>query len=80
MRLPDLAALFILGALAVLGGDTLRNFALALIIGIVIGTFSTMFTAAPLTSLLEQRSGMKPPRPKAKKQETRDPGWTGAVV
>ena len=75
-----MGALFILGALAVLGGDTLRNFALALIIGIVIGTFSTMFTAAPLTSLLEQRSGMKPPRPKAKKQETRDPGWTGAVV
>jgi SecD/SecF fusion protein len=43
-----LGALFILTALYFLGGETLTHFALALIVGILVGTFSSVFTAAPL--------------------------------
>lgn len=51
-----LSSLFILAALAVLGGDSLQDFALALIIGIVVGTWSSSLTAAPLLIELDQRA------------------------
>ncbi|HST84702.1 MAG TPA: protein translocase subunit SecD [Kineosporiaceae bacterium] len=49
-----LGSMFILGALTVLGGDSLTDFALALLIGLVVGTASSAFTAAPLAVLLER--------------------------
>jgi len=49
-----LSTLFILVSLWVLGGDTLADFALALIIGVVVGTYSSMFTAMPLATVLER--------------------------
>ncbi|HXF56759.1 MAG TPA: protein translocase subunit SecD [Actinomycetota bacterium] len=55
-----LGALFILVALYVLGGETLTDFALALIVGILVGTYSSIFTAAPLAVALE-RVGSRPP-------------------
>jgi SecD/SecF fusion protein len=58
-----LGAVFILAALAVLGGDSLTDFALALLIGIAIGTYSSMFTASPLAIELQARSSAPPPRP-----------------
>ena len=51
-------ALFILLALYFLGGETLSDFALALVIGIVVGTYSSVFTAAPLAVAIE---GSGPP-------------------
>jgi SecD/SecF fusion protein len=51
-----LGALFILLALAVLGGDSLEDFAVALLIGIVVGTWSSSFTAAPTLVLLDARA------------------------
>jgi SecD/SecF fusion protein len=51
-----LGALFILTALYVLGGETLTDFALALIVGILVGTYSSIFTAAPLAVALERLS------------------------
>jgi SecD/SecF fusion protein len=50
-----LGALFILVALYFLGGETLSDFALALLIGIVVGTYSSVFTAAPLAVAFEGR-------------------------
>jgi SecD/SecF fusion protein len=50
-----LGAMFILAALAVLGGDSLQGFALALLAGLVVGTWSSVFTASPLLILLERR-------------------------
>ncbi|WP_329139918.1 protein translocase subunit SecD [Streptomyces sp. NBC_00670] len=50
-----IGALFILVALVVLGGDTLTDFALALLIGIVVGTYSSVFTATPLAVALQGR-------------------------
>jgi SecD/SecF fusion protein len=64
-----LGALFILAALFVLGGETLTDFALALLVGILVGTYSSMFVAAPLLVAFEQRSGRPPttaPRPPAR--------------
>jgi preprotein translocase subunit SecF len=37
--------------LLVFGGIVLRNFALALAIGIVIGTYSSIFVASPVVAL-----------------------------
>ncbi|MEU0031924.1 protein translocase subunit SecD [Streptomyces sp. NPDC006335] len=50
-----MGAAFILTALAVLGGDTLTDFALALLIGLAVGTYSSMFTATPLAVELHKR-------------------------
>jgi SecD/SecF fusion protein len=52
-----LGAMFILVALFVLGGDTLTDFALALLVGILIGTYSSVFVAAPLVVALERGRG-----------------------
>lgn len=43
-----MGALFIVGALAVLGGDSLNDFAIALLVGIVVGSYSSLFVGAPL--------------------------------
>ncbi|MGC0343643.1 SecD/SecF fusion protein [Streptomyces sp. SLBN-8D4] len=50
-----MGAAFILTALAVLGGDSLADFALALLIGCAVGTYSSMFTATPLAIELHKR-------------------------
>jgi SecD/SecF fusion protein len=55
-----LGALFILAALFVLGGETLTDFALALLVGILVGTYSSVLVAAPLLVAFEQRSGRQP--------------------
>jgi SecD/SecF fusion protein len=59
-----LGAVFILAALAVLGGDSLTDFAVALLIGIAVGTYSSMFTAAPLAIELERYTTAPPPSPR----------------
>jgi len=41
-------SLLILLAIFFFGGETLKYFSLALIIGIIIGTFSSLFLASPL--------------------------------
>jgi SecD/SecF fusion protein len=54
----------ILVALLFLGGDTLADFALALLIGILVGTYSSVFTATPLALFLEKRFPGPEPEPK----------------
>ncbi|MEU1105728.1 protein translocase subunit SecD [Streptomyces tibetensis] len=50
-----MGAAFMLTALAVLGGSSLTDFALALLVGLVVGTYSSVFTAAPLAIRLHHR-------------------------
>ncbi|MER7481841.1 protein translocase subunit SecD [Streptomyces sp. NPDC126510] len=50
-----MGAAFMLTALAVLGGSSLADFALALLVGLVVGTYSSVFTAAPLAIRLHGR-------------------------
>ncbi|MBL8708148.1 MAG: protein translocase subunit SecF [Rhodospirillaceae bacterium] len=46
-------------ALAIWGGEAMRGFAVALIWGIVIGTYSTLFMATPLLLYVDLRRGAK---------------------
>jgi len=48
--------LLAVGALLVLGGEVIRPFAIAMTIGIVVGTYSSIYIAAPILLLLESRS------------------------
>jgi preprotein translocase subunit SecF len=42
----SLTTLFVLGALLVAGGEMIRGFALALTIGVMVGTYSSIYVAA----------------------------------
>ncbi len=50
-----IGAMVILAALTVLGGDSLQDVSLALLAGLVIGTWSTVTTAVPLATVFERR-------------------------
>ncbi|GIH91729.1 protein translocase subunit SecD [Planobispora siamensis] len=73
-----LGALFILAALAVLGGASLTDFAVALLIGIIVGTLSSAFVATPLAIVFERRHPGAPPKPKQRVSRPRE--GSGAVV
>ena len=72
-----LGAMFILAALAVLGGDSLQDFAIALLVGLIVGTFSSVFVATPLLTYMQAKYPMS--RVKKEKVE-RTPEDSGAVV
>lgn len=50
----SLSALFILLALYLFGGDTLSDFGLALVVGVVVGIYSSVMIASPVAVLLER--------------------------
>ena len=54
-----LTTLFALIALYGWGGTTIRGFALALIIGITSGAYSSVFTASPIVALWNRRSAAR---------------------
>jgi SecD/SecF fusion protein len=60
-----MGAALILTALAVLADNMLTDFALALLIGLTVGTYSSVFTAAPLTITLfpHGKAPQRSPRP-----------------
>ncbi len=72
-----LGSMFILGALAVLGGDSLRDFSIALLIGLIVGTYSSVFTATPMLTYFHEKWPMS--RVKRERVE-RSPEDSGAVV
>ncbi|NED98927.1 protein translocase subunit SecD [Phytoactinopolyspora halotolerans] len=76
-----MSTLFPLIALYFLGGDSLSDFAFALIVGILIGTYSSNFTATPLAAELETWKPAPPPeeKPQPTKGSREDPNY-GAVV
>ena len=74
-----LGTMFILGALFVLGGDSLTDFALALLIGLLVGTYSSVFTATPLAVVMHRVWPVEPRQPRSKAPE-RAPDDSGAVV
>lgn len=51
----SLTIIFMLLALVLLGGESIKWFAVALLIGAVTGTYSSSFTAVPLLVVLEKR-------------------------
>ncbi len=72
-----LGTMFILGALALIGGDSLQDFAIALLVGLIVGTYSSVFTATPMVTYLQE----KWPMTKEKKVRVeRAPDDSGAVI
>jgi preprotein translocase SecF subunit len=57
--MTGVTALFALGVLAVLGGGPLQPFAIALFFGIVVGTYSSVYVAAPVLLLWGVKRGAK---------------------
>jgi len=60
--------LAVLFALLILGGAVIRDFTIVLILGVAIGTFSSIFVASPALIEIQKRWGMgdkgeKKPRP-----------------
>ena len=51
----SLTVLFVLLALLLFGGDTIRYFVLALFIGVLVGTYSSIFIASPVLLLWQKR-------------------------
>ncbi len=64
--MTSVTTLLALGALFIFGGEVIRGFATAMIFGVVIGTYSSIFVAAPLllqiglTHHNEEEEGFKP--------------------
>jgi SecD/SecF fusion protein len=80
-----MGALFVLVALAVLGGDSLTDFSIALLAGVVLGMTSTVFTAMPVALVLqsrypESRGAGEAGRVKPAKERGRARDRSGAVV
>ena len=51
--------LLVVGVLFIFGGEVLRGFAFALIIGILIGTYSSVFVASPIVIELKKKSTIR---------------------
>jgi preprotein translocase subunit SecF len=49
--------IFVLTALLLFGGETIRWFVVALLVGIVSGTYSSIFNAAAILSWWEEKLG-----------------------
>jgi SecD/SecF fusion protein len=54
-----MGAVFILTALVLLGGESLVDFAVALLVGILVGTYSSVFLATPLAVTFENSTGRR---------------------
>jgi preprotein translocase subunit SecF len=62
--LTGCTALAVLSALYIFGGAVIRNFNLAMLLGVIIGTYSSVFIAAPLLGYLGvKREWTPPPKP-----------------
>lgn len=54
--LTSISTALTVGSMFILGGDVLRDFSLALLVGIVFGTYSSIFIASPIMKLLYKKS------------------------
>lgn len=55
----SMTTVFMLLSLVLLGGDSIRFFALALLTGILVGTYSSPFIAVPILVILEKRKKIR---------------------
>ena len=55
--LTGVTTLFALAALSIWGGEVIQSFTIAMIFGILAGTYSSIFVAGPLLILFELRPG-----------------------
>jgi SecD/SecF fusion protein len=50
--MTSVSTLLVLICIFILGGDTIRSFTFAMIFGVVVGTFCTLFLASPIAYLI----------------------------
>ncbi len=68
--LTSVTTLLVLLALFFLGGGVIRGFAIALIIGVIVGTYSSIFVASPIVLTLGlSRDDMMPIKKEGADQE-----------
>lgn len=68
--MTGVTTLLVLLALALLGGEVIWGFAIALIIGVIVGTYSSIYTASPVVlSLGVSKEDLIPPRKEGADQE-----------
>lgn len=67
----SLTVLIILVSLYVFGGESISSFVLALIVGIALGTYSSIFVASPILVILEEGSFPKKDKKKIKKKKSK---------
>ncbi|MEM1056899.1 MAG: protein translocase subunit SecF [Bacteroidota bacterium] len=60
--LTSVTTMIVVLILAFLGGEVLRGFAVSLVLGIAIGTYSSVFVASPIVILLRKKYGSSVPR------------------
>lgn len=51
----SITVIFVVGTLFLFGGEVLRNFSMALILGVIVGTYSSIFVASPIVVEWEAR-------------------------
>lgn len=57
--MTSLSTLLVLVCIFILGGEAIRAFTFAMISGVVIGTLSTIFVAAPVAYLADRKNAVK---------------------
>lgn len=75
-----LAALLVL---TFMGGGAIEDFALTMFIGILVGTYSSIYVAAPLTLVMDeflQKRGWKPKESAQKAKVEKDPNYIPPVI
>ncbi len=75
--------LFGLLVLVLLGGGAIEDFALTMLVGILVGTYSSIYVAAPLTIVMEgwlRKMGWEPKDPSLKAKALKDPNFIPPVV
>jgi preprotein translocase SecF subunit len=61
--------LAVLMALLILGGAVIRDFTIVLILGVIIGTYSSIFVASPALLEIRERFGLGDDKPKKAKPQ-----------
>ncbi len=61
--LTSLTTFLVVFILYVLGGDAIHGFAFALLVGVIVGTYSSIFVASPVLLWLMNRVGLNPGQP-----------------
>ncbi|MBF0425808.1 MAG: protein translocase subunit SecF [Magnetococcales bacterium] len=59
--ITSLTVVLVLISLLLVGGEVIRDFSVALFIGVVFGTYSSIFVASPIVILLEKRASSQTP-------------------
>lgn len=75
--ITSLTTFFVVLMLFIFGGGSIKGFAFALLIGILVGTYSSVFIATPIVNLLTSEADIKTP---STSKDKKGKGYTRKVV